>query len=1159
MLNSAQALPLREGARKFTPNQNYGSECFDPTVTMPTGKSVMDMTVLNCNTIQEPYKFCQCVEKMAEAMDFQDPIQQFKDFFIKDKVLNNARNLNIGLNLKFRDALMSELIKGHEMDEARNSDSCNLFYEGKVDPEREPLKAAVHEKMLTDIVSYVDNREQTESDSDRKHTRDEILTEQLALEEGVESIKKARRIRKRSNNKAIYAMIKYAATRNYGDGRSLAAEFIQPTSGWGGFFNEGAKSAFKGMLGFEDEHGVAVAKRSNIFNQIREEMSADPNVRDSILGVEDSFERSQDINAVFSKVLQDAFSHLKATGYDFTKPIEDPAQLAGLDERNLKHLLGEQLDESFLNGTQKQCNALNEEYHKYLRSFTETGFSRDGVTGLREAEFEYDRFFSEAAAHSPKRAEWIYRKLEKDLLDNNNTFPVEDPNKMMVLLDIHYCQKEPTKPREPMSSLEMAALTPSAVRATASAQGAYYDSDEKRRELAKDLRRTHGFQREYKAAVESYNGLSFKIAEIEANIEKTKKDIEEEEKRGAASADVVATLKAKLTELENDLNQTRQAATQAQQVAEEAFAKYKAADSEAYYKHGEAYLAVQRWANGNAVDESGCSNQFIRQGERWVPNPNWHADSAKCMLAIQEKLKEEYNLDFESDDYSDVMPPTYYSTDAETNRNYSAIRTTIRNANYETTISSSADDLRERFEKSQEQFDPTAVIRGPVSVGDRQGKDNTEEPLIPKATAPADPFQSLKEGEIAADNLDSSSTSKPEDSPADAAEDAKDKKKDAKISEREEDDRRKNEKNNEEREERNKAISEKFAQIKDTIDKYSGPNAAGVEFSDERQAELARIQREAREVEEREAALLEGEQNYNEGVAASEKASSDPNKPKDPLYDGLLAEIDSLRNANEKLQGEVDQISGKRKKTGPSKVSANAAIAASSGPAASAQDPSVTSVNGDSTNRQPASFGNAQVIASGAGGTSSATGGRVVNASTAPRTLSSGQDRHSALRSAGEEALPAPLSRGGELQDATVALNKDIDASAVALPILSGIGKSQEILTGSYGFERFLTLVGSSNELSLEDFNEIRLNPAKYGDLKIDNNQPIIVRTSEGHMVMLPVMKGDTITGFRYVKEIRPEHVDRRIASEKSQIAELKARLIRDADLDALIEANTKK
>ena len=50
------------------------------------------------------------------------------------------------------------------------------------------------------------------------------------------------------------------------------------------------------------------------------------------------------------------------------------------------------------------------------------------------------------------------------------------------------------------------------------------------------------------------------------------------------------------------------------------------------------------------------------------------------------------------------------------------------------------------------------------------------------------------------------------------------------------------------------------------------------------------------------------------------------------------------------------------------------------------------------------------------------------------------------------------------------------------------------------------------------------------------------------------MLEGDQIKDFRFVKEIRPQDVERRIASERLEIFKAKQRLVYKVDLDSLIE-----
>jgi hypothetical protein len=100
--------------------------------------------------------------------------------------------------------------------------------------------------------------------------------------------------------------------------------------------------------------------------------------------------------------------------------------------------------------------------------------------------------------------------------------------------------------------------------------------------------------------------------------------------------------------------------------------------------------------------------------------------------------------------------------------------------------------------------------------------------------------------------------------------------------------------------------------------------------------------------------------------------------------------------------------------------------------------------------------------------------------------------------------------------------------------------------------QNFIELVGTGNEITFKEFEAAR-SSGKLND-KFDPEKPVLVKTENGHVVMLPLIKDGKVVAFKFIKELSVEEAKDYFVAEQTTLEEESQRLIEYSRLIGLLE-----
>jgi hypothetical protein len=1164
----ANALPPLDG--QMISNAQYGHECYDPNATQPKNEAMSTiMESMNCNSITDTVKFCECVKHVADLLELDNPLDQFKRTFIEDKVMSHSRNLTLGLNLKFRDSFLTAFKKTEGIE---NFDYCSVTKDK--DLSEHPIAARIHKRMQQDLIQFnqvTNSREfqqqrQNATEQITAHMTDEEKTkfesERIQIHAGIQrnvsSINKASQVKKTDNREAAAFIVKFMATNKSASGNSYAKEFLNIKTNQSTEQNQDV--LMFDLLGSTENSETAgtILQRARLFKIVMDKVKSSPEIKNSSLGLSNDQELMSDLFGVFNRMVTSSLKKLEGLdGINFDKPL-DPNTLNDSDVMNrVNESFNLNINEAF----EESCLSVVNEYEMFLRAFEKNGHSPEAFS-YGEAERVYDDLFSSSPRYTPhdtsrEDAEKAYRILEAKLAQSySQHMEPQKASKLMVGLDLHYCTKPPTAPSYTGANLFHAmrkindagenvadGFFPPEISLGGDKSG-IKDLIQRMEGAAKTSLELNST---YLKAVEHYNSSSLKTSQIKLELERQRNALEKINAEENSDMLLKNMTINRITDLEADLIKATKVEEAASDAVNTAYQNFQQQDRKSYHEFGPGYRALMDSQLGWLVDkQEDCFKRYIKTENGYVPNPNWHEEAAKCQQDIRNQIKEELAIDFNNT--GDSGHTSYYSTDAGANLSRSYDRSDSRIAKAGIIKNASIDDLdkygqgiKEDIRKFTGAIEPSVPSRK-GEVNSSPSTDDSIQKLKNEISEASDKLLDKKMDPFASESeiVDANSASQlkedlPKEQEGAVARDARTANTEGQESGA-----------------TDSEINNKFDEISKTLGQLPG-NAGATANNDTSNPETTRIQEEAQAIIQREEEIAKTKELAKEVVEVNQdQSSSAESTGMSPEYEKLLAEVQALRQKNNDLQTNVAQMTETRKTRQQQVQRAQNVIETT-------QEETVASVSNEAptetynfneNGRQPASVNESANYANAKANTvNNAKRGGI-----APRVQTGGKGS----QIDDSTPLPTPTSRGGELQNATIALNSTISNDSPALPILSGVDQSREVLTGDSGLNGYLRLVGSNNELSLDSFNEIRLNPEKFSQLNIDSSQPIIIKTPNGHMVMLAVVEEDVVKGFRYVKEIKPEHVSRRIASEEAELQERKERLIQEVDLEALLDSGTK-
>lgn len=1174
---TANALPPRNGSLVI--NEKYGHECFDPEAAMPANAAMSTMTSsMNCNSIPDPVKFCECVDIIAEPLGIDNYNEEFKRAFIQANLFKNQRNFDIGIGIKFRDEFLNGLILTEDLDEEFIGEKgCGTFERHDLD--ENPIANRVNDrfnKELVEIMNFGKRRGKNGDESRRVaatartdvpnanredwQKRREELNAQINTNS--DSLRRAKAIEKENNRKAVSRIIQYMATTesNPGSGRSIAKEFINPEV----VNTMQQQTASKDLFNLTASGSLvesAATNASDVFKRVLVDLQDDPAIKSSSLGMSPDKNLMNDINQVFQTMVETSLQEEKFARMINVEKVLKEDEFNG---ENVQDLVNQIFERSIKDQIWERCVRLRHDYSKFLEAFKENGHHTEAFS-YQDAEREYNDTYNsgDLSEETINTAERTYRRMERMLSSDFGKTFTDEPHKLMVAIDLNYCNTPPTSPK---ANVIMEAKLASVKAEEAEEYGMasatdHLNADSGRfpasapvrrvnvEELSDDLYIALDLDNQYKQAIALYDSTSMKRTQLEFELEKEKRALRALEQDPGSDTSLKNHARNRISTLTGEIEAAKILEANAKDKVDEAHDKYSEHDRMSFRKHGKHYRDRMDANLGHLVDNNECYKRYIEneKGEL-IPNPNWAKEAAACQAKIQQQLLSELDVK--------VTPPnlnngsSYYSTNAQDNIDLSTKRTEARDNRFtlanEVTVQELeriGDDLGKSFVKSRRLSDSST--KRPKK---RPDNINSQNNALKNSSSKedSDPFATEKEfNEKEIERLEKLNDSSLAESGLEKGFDEeriqarKSKNTDSTLPDNE--------------------VGEKFTQIAETLGQLpgvDGKNTSG-QSSDGKVKSTSKIQKEAEAIIEREEELKRAQAKIEAQKQEDAKIAANANTAAiSPEYEKLLAEVKALREQNLELQKGVTSMTEQRKAEVVAADNAQrrqATIEQQVANEAEINNPQNFENQGfAASGRSPASDNSAertQIVNNGVKKANAV----VNNGNSAPANVAANQNKVATVT-----PLPTPTSRGGELQNATVALNSAISLEAKALPILSGVDQSREILTGNEGLNGYLNLVGSKNELTMDSFNEIRLDPAKFAQFEIDSSQPIIIKTPNGHMVMLAVVEGDQVKGFRYVKEIKPEHVERRIASEQEEILEEKRRIIYEANLDALFEETTK-
>lgn len=1193
-LYSGSSFAIPESLGGFDADRNLNQTNYEQcTIQGPSSQAIDTATeFFNCHLKENPLEFCQCVDRMAAAFNIpiEDSLNKFEKYYTNYQTLN----LNVNDLIEFRRELdFLNQVK------TNNTQTCDLNdYLKPQDFEGNDIGKLLQEKFdaIGKFVTFDKEnnghgrRPAAEGDEDSAgrsergrghrgqedwHSDDMKATwEDLSMTRGV--LRSGSAVDPQTKTEMVNLMIRSMFSISDPDNPSqpLAKKYLSLSK------DLHSPHDFQPNMNFmtqQKEENSGLAKnnaRKELYRQIKENIKTSyPDIyNNSLLGISESDSTgTSEVDKTFQDALGNFVLNFEERAGNFDEIVPANQESAILDGQIIDWISPERASGRYGFNTaiqqthQVQCFALGRRYKQYINNFK----SAASEPTIQDAQDIYTSMFSAPSPNEPlnlkkQNATFGYKRFEHSLRRIRKIQSFINPEKELsrdeqilpFLMDIHYCHKPPTSPEVPqhtISSLIGERDNPTGGHSPASFESVRMrdvhgvtDSpniDEQTKHVVNQIKESHELKRTWDLKQQELDRYQMRESNLKDSIGHLGREIEELNSLPDPPAALIAEKETLLEDMKNDLK-----------VIESRIVNLQEENNNAYTSFNEFHvLAQDDPITGTAYIE--LYNVFVHNfnscdirpnsvgsGGQIIANPNYAAELAACNNAAAATVANSSNIVSQrayaaltasgtdlvvSTTEDEVVLDLKTEQQIRDNQEYltsagsvNALDMYTSTPNYESNMNTIIKRELNRIGKSK--VGNNDLYKGLLS-------SNTEDPFSDAIVdSIEDAVENNKIKNVSKNILPQEQESKMSDQAKDLA--SEQQRKSYNLADQEFNDFRQN-------------LSEARRGFDSQPAAAAGQKSGSFDFG-----KLGNIEAQADALAARERELKEGQKRYEESIAASASASEeiDPNSP----YGRLLEELKALRAENEGLKEQVSDVLESRERIESETDELRDEIEEDANEEVSDQTRRVAKGKSGSSNN---------FVSSGFNATPSFGG-------NAPSAGNTGNTQTTTTASQGDVSLPTPTDVNAN-GDGSVSLpavggrgiasvqgsSKGEIISNDGLTLSMGADTSADPLVGTGGFELFMSLVGSNNEVSIETFRELRTDPTKFEQMNLDPSKPLIVKTPHGHLVMMPVVQSKKVSGFRYIKDIKPSQVDRRIASERDQIEAGQQRLIKEADLESLL------
>lgn len=1196
-LYSGSSFAIPESLGGFDADRNLNQSNYEQCAIQGPGSQAIDTATefFNCHLKEDPLEFCQCVDRMAAA--FNIPIDESLEKFQKYYTNYQTLNLNVNDLIEFRRELdFLNQVK------TNNTQTCDLNdYLKPRDFEGNDIGRLLQEKFdaIGKFVTFDrENRghgrrpaaEGEESDGDRRergrgrghrgsedwHSEDmKANWEDLSMTRGI--LRSGSAVDPQTKTEMVNLMIRSMFSISDPDNPSqpLAKKYLSLSK------DLHSPHDFQPNMNFmtqQKEENSGLAKnnaRNELYRQIKENIKAShPDIyNNSLLGISESESTgTSEVDKTFQDALGNFVLNFEERAGNFDEIIPADQESAILDGQIIDWISPERASGRYGFNTaiqqthQVQCFALGRRYKQFINNFK----SAASEPTIQDAQDIYASMFSAPSPNEPldlkkQNATFGYKRFEHSLRRIRRIQSFINPDKELsrdeqilpFLMDIHYCHKPPTSPEVPeqtMASLIGERGDASGARAPASHESVRMRDvhgvaenasiEDQTKHVVNQIKQSHHLKNAWDLKQQELDRYQMRESNLRDSMGHLRKEIEELNELPDPPEALIAEKEALLVDMQNDLTVIENRITVLQTENNDAYTAFNEFHVQAQDDPitGTAYFELYNVFVHNFKSCDIRPNSVGAAG-RIITNPNYAAELAACNNAAAATVANSSNIVSQrayaklTASGTDLVLST---TEDEVVSDLQKEQQMRDNQDY-LSSAGSVNALELYTSKPNYESDMKSIIKRELSnIGkDKVGSDDLYKGLL--STEGEDPFDDaiVESIEDAINNNEIKSVSKniqPQGQEATAN----------KLSDQARELASEQQKRNsgladQEFNEFRQNLSEARQGFESQPAAAAGQQAGSFDFG-----KLGNIEAQADALAAREKELEEGQKRYQESIAETEAASDeiDPNSP----YGKLLEELKALRAENEGLRDQVSSVLDSREKMESETDELREELDEDVDQEASTQTRRIAQgQSGSSNNFGSSGFNDAP----GFGGNSAPAGNAQV-ASVTPSQRDVSLPTPTDVTSGGDGSVSLPAAGGRSIASVQGASKGEI-ISNDGLTLSMGADASTDPLVGTGGFELFLSLVGSNNEVSIETFRELRTDPNKFEQMNLDPSKPLIVKTPHGHLVMMPVVQSEKVSGFRYIKDIKPSQVDRRIASERDQIVAGQQRLVREADLESLL------